>query len=99
MRTALALAGCLLVMPALACDDHHGSCEIEGWRHVDMFGSLVIEGVTTCDTGMVTIRLYGGETFLGIANGFIDGHAFSAIANDVTAPADFSIKYSIDPGW
>ena len=64
-----------------------------------MFGSLIIEGVATCDTGKATIRLYDGETFLGITKGFIEGHAFSAIANDVTASAGLSIKYSIDPGW
>ena len=29
MRAALALVGCLLMTPAMACDDHHGTCEIE----------------------------------------------------------------------
>lgn len=97
MKCALALTGFLLVTPALACDDHHGACDIEDWRSVDMFGNLVVEGVAACDTGMITIRLYDGDVFLGVANGFIKGHAFSAIVTDVMAPAGMSMKYSINP--
>lgn len=103
MRSATALAACLVATGALACDDHHGDCEIEDWRSLDVFESLLIEGVTTCDSGSITIRLYdeadGGSRYLGNATGFIEGHAFSAIANDVKEPAALAIKYSINTEW
>ncbi|MDE0343103.1 MAG: hypothetical protein OXK82_08045 [Deltaproteobacteria bacterium] len=97
MKSTFALAACLATTTALACDDHHGECEVEAWRSLEMFGSLSIEGVATCDSGIISIRLYGEDSqYLGNALGFIDGHAFSAIANNVKKPANLTIKYSID---
>ena len=95
----LAIAAALatgIASQALACDDHQGECEIEAWRPQNMMGILTIEGTTTCDTGGVTIRLYDGETYLGNASGFIEGHAFSAMAFSIPPPTDLQLKYSID---
>ena len=88
---------------ALACDDHVGTCEIEDWRWQNAMGMLSIEASTTCDTGMAHIRLYedsGSEPrFLGVAQGFIQGHVLSAFATDIDKPKSLSIKYSIDPNY
>ena len=73
-------------------------CEIEDWRWQSSFGDiLMLDGVTTCDSGTATIRLYDEDAFLGIANGFIEGHAFQAMASGIGKPADLTIKYSIEP--
>ena len=99
MRSTLALAACLAATTALACDDHNGECEVETWRSLETFGSLCIDGIATCDSGTISIRLYGEDSqYLGnaLGLGFIDGHVFSAIANDVMKPANLTIKYSID---
>ena len=102
MRTALAtmMAAALSVGPALACDDHHGVCEIEDWRWQSMVGGmLMIDGAATCNEGRVILRLYGGEggPFLGVADGYIEGHAFQALATDIPKPNVLAIKYSIEP--
>ena len=102
MRNAL-LAILLLSLAstaALACDDHFGTCEIEDWRWSGpMGGYLTIEGVATCDTGRITLRLYEGEggKFLGVASSGITGHTFVAIATDVNSASAVDIKYSIEP--
>ena len=85
---------------ALACDDHIGTCEVEDWRWSGpMGGYLTIEGVATCDTGRITLRLYEGEggKFLGVASSVITGHTFEAIATDVKSATAVAIKYSIEP--
>ena len=48
---------------ALACDDHVGNCEIEDWNYsyTPMMKALTIDGVATCDSGEVRLRLYDGE--------------------------------------
>ena len=99
---AAAMAGILCAGIAQACDDHHGTCEIEDWRWYSAAGSfLMIEGVATCDAGHVRIRLYEGEgdkpNFPGTAQGFIEGHSFEAIAQNIQPPETLSIKYSIEP--
>ena len=88
--------------PAIACDDHVGACEVEAWRaYVGLPGMLTIEGSVTCDSGLASIRLYdvsgGEERFLGTATGVVSGHALTAIANNVTEPAELAIRVSIDP--
>lgn len=104
MRTVLLT---LTIVPlclgsALACDDHVGACEIEAWRWYESLGDVVIEGSATCNTGSAQIRLYeeSGDdlTFLGIAAGYIEGHALWASVSNVEKPQSLSIKYSIDPG-
>lgn len=86
---------------AQACDDHHGACEIEDWRWNTALGNfLTVEGVTTCDKGFIRIRLYDGDQrkFVGVANGFVNGHTFDAIAENIDSPPQaLSIKYSIEP--
>ena len=88
---------------ALACDDHHGTCEIEDWRHIytPMMQSLVIEGVTTCDIGIISLRLYDGDgddrQFVGVETAYIEGHIFKTIRLPVENPDALSIKYSIQP--
>ena len=96
-----AAAAALWATAAVACDDHIGTCEIEEWRwrSSPLGGYLTIEGVTTCNSGYATIRLYEGDggRFLGIANGSISGHAVQARAIDVNKATDLAIKYSIEP--
>ena len=100
MKTlTIALAALLLASMAAACDDHHGECEIEDWRAINMMSSLMIEGVATCDSGMVSIRVYDGNSYVGNATGFIKGHAFTALTPNVEASGPFTLKYSIDTSW
>lgn len=87
----------MLACPVMACDDHHGKCQIEGWRFYDVGPHLMIEGIASCDSGHVIIRLFDGETYLGNADGYIEGHAFSANAFNIQSPSDLNLKYSIDP--
>ncbi len=112
---AMAVSACLIgASAALACDDHIGArarlkigADRRGlfWNLCDrgVRTLLGIEGVATCDTGFIRIRLYDGEgdgqRFLGTAEGFIDGHVFSALATNLDTPKNLSIKYSIDPNW
>ena len=102
MRISLSAitAICLVSGAALACDDHTGTCKIEDWRWSGPTGGyLSIEGVATCDTGRIRLRLYEGENgkFLGVASGRIRGHTFRAIATDVKSASVVAIKYSIEP--
>jgi len=106
MRTIMtaAVAATLSAGVALACDDHYGTCEIEDWTHTytAMAQALQIDGVATCDTGRLMLRLYDGEgddrKFIGVENAFIKGHIFTAIKLQVAEPAALSIKYSIEAG-
>ena len=85
--------------PVLACDDHHGACEIEDWIWHQTASFLTIEGVATCNEGRATIRMYDGEKFIGIVDGLIEGHGLQAIHLNIPAkPNNLVIKYSIDPG-
>ena len=90
---AIAIAG----GQALACDDHQGTCKIEAWRYQLTSGILTIDGSATCNSGMVSIRLYDGETYLGNAPGFVQGHALTAMATGIRHPDKLQIKYSIVP--
>ena len=98
---AAAAAGLLCAGVAEACDDHHGVCEIEDWRWYSVADYLNIEGVATCDSGRIRIRLYEGEgdkaKFIGTADGRIKGHTFEAIGQNIQPPQSVSIKYSIEP--
>lgn len=104
MRTIMtaALAATLSAGAALACDDHYGTCEIEDWTYTytGMMEALQIDGVATCDTGRLMLRLYDGEgddrKFIGVERTFIRGHIFKATKLGVPKPAALSIKYSIE---
>ena len=83
--TVLAItAFCLASTAALACDDHTGTCEIEDWKHTytSVVQALTIEGVATCNTGTVRIRLYDGEgdarKFFGVETTYIEGTSSKA---------------------
>ena len=99
-----ALAAALLFPAgvALACDDHHGTCEIEDWKATYMTGmqAIRIDGVATCDTGRITLRLYDGEgndrKFIAVETTYIEGHAFKEFARPFPKPAALSIRYSIE---
>ena len=104
MRISLSTitAFCLASTAALACDDHIGTCEIEDWTHtyIGMMEALQIDGVATCDTGEVRLRLYDGEgdarKFIGVETAYIEGHIFTAIKLQIEKPQALAIKYSID---
>ena len=72
---------CSMMDGAFADDD--GGCQIEEWRTYDLAGTLVIEGVTTCEQGILTLRVYEGEEFRGVATATIFGHAFKALVQKV----------------
>lgn len=86
--TVMLMAGLLNSVPSIACDDHVGKCEIEGllWN-ISHEGIMDLQGVTTCDNGRVIIRIYEkigeDERFLGTTTGYIEGHAFIAVAYDI----------------
>ena len=83
--------------PAMACDDHHGQCDIEVWTWHGTPPYLTIEGVATCDEGWAKIRLYDGDKFIGIADGLIEGHALQAYhLNIPSTPENLVIRYSIE---
>ncbi len=69
-------------------------CEVEDWRAVPSFGGfLAIEGSATCESGIVGVRLYDGDTFIGTASGFITGHVLSAFATDLAYPVNAHTHY------
>ena len=99
-RAAAAALLFTLAGAAGACDDHFGECAIEDWRW-RMSGSdaIIVEGVATCDTGEIRLRLYDGADgpFLGVDRAYIKGHTFKALVSDVSAPNVLALKYSIEP--
>ena len=105
MRTPLLAALALYLAPgiALACDDHVGKCEIEDWKpnYTAVMQAITIDGVVTCDTGTIRLRLYDGEgearKFVGVKTAYIEGHIFKTILLQVERPKALSIKYSINP--
>ncbi len=89
----------LTASPVLACDDHHGVCEIEDWTWYQTASFLTIEGVANCDEGWAKIRLYDGDKFIGVVDGRIEGHGLQAIHLSIPVkPNNLVIKYSIEPG-
>ena len=99
MKRFMMAAALLAAGAAWACDDHVGECQIEDWRWTGMGDILMVEGVATFDKGQVRLRLYEGEggPFLGVAHGYLEGHAFQAMATDIPSPSMVAIKYSIEP--
>ena len=73
-RSLAAVLATAVASQSLACDDHHGTCEVEDWiyNYTPMMQSLVVDGVATCDVGEVRLRLCGGEggdRKLGVSKG------------------------------
>ena len=96
--TVIALAaGFLASSPALAEE-----CKIEDWKadYQSMMKALTIEGVTTCKTGRMQLRLYDGEgdtrKFVGVETAFIEGHIFETIIMPTEKPNALSLKYTIE---
>ena len=100
----MTMAGLLNAVPSIACDDHVGKCELEDWRWSEPFGNtLELQGVSTCNKGLISIRIYEkegeDETFLGTTTGVINGHVVTAVASDIEY-FDFDaivIRYAIQP--
>ena len=89
----------MLAWPALACDDHQGKCQIDGWRSYDRGSHLTIEGSVSFDSGFITNRLFDGDNYLANAESVIEGHAFTAHALNIQQPDDLTLKCSVDPDW
>lgn len=77
-------------------------CRIEDWRwsHSAVVKALTIEGAASCTSGHVIMRVYSrtdeGDVYLGNANAFIDGYAFTAIVTSVEEkPESLSVRYTI----
>jgi len=105
MRKVLLIASVLGLAAggALACDDHIGECKIEAWRGYPAVGGfMIIDGVATCDSGELSLRLYDGEgenaKFFATETAFIEAHAFKALVMNVGKPKALSIRYSIKTG-
>ena len=99
--TAAAVAA-LASSAAFACDDHEGDCGIEDWTYIysSSIEAIQIDGVATCDSGEIMLRLYDGtgdsRKFIGVERANIEGHIFQAYKLPVAEPAALSIKFSID---
>ena len=92
---AVALFSCV---PALACEDHYGRCELDAWRanYEKSMNTLFFDASATCNSGRATIRLYDGDRFLGVLSRSIRGHALRGTAR-IDAYSNLKIKYSIEP--
>ena len=93
MRYAYALIFVLLLAGAA-----HAKCDIEDWRWTAEFNIIEIEGATTCEKGLIRIRVYTADKeFIGVARGVIQGFTFTAYVSN--APANIKsmrIKYRIE---
>ena len=95
-----ALAAALFwCVPALACDDHVGKCELDAVKASRTGGLLNFHGSATCDRGRVFIRVYDGNTFLGVVSDGFWGHAIRTTHVEVPKGLkleNLKIKYSIE---
>lgn len=100
-----AIIGAAVVLIGLGSTQAHDTssdaCQVEDWRWWTAPGvMLVVEGVATCTTGTMQLRLYDGTAaerrFLGATTGVVEGHIFEAVFMDVDNPADLSIEYAIE---
>ena len=87
---------------ARACDDHVGTCQIDDWRSYQQLNYLNIEGVATCDSGKVNLRIYDGDgdnaRFIATTYAYIEGHSFHAIATNIEEPlSNITLRYSVEP--
>jgi len=99
MRTVLLTSLLFIWSISSACDDHYGTCKIEDWKwRKSSPGTLILEGVTSCNEGRIHVRLYRGTSFLGISRGYVRGHTFKLLAENMpTNLKTLTIKYAIEP--
>src|SRR5262245_12642223 len=72
-------------------------CKIDNWRYRgDSIGNIVIEGTSTCATGMITIRAHDSKgNYLGNGDSYIQAYAFTVYIRDAAAPKEMKINYVI----
>lgn len=104
MKTMLmALVACAVLVlssPAMAADE----CTLEDWRwqYEPMMDWITIEGVVSCETATMALRVYDeNDKFLGVdPMAVIQGGVFMSIIDGVSqAPGGVRIKGKISPGW
>lgn len=96
MKKLLPMLAAALLCPTAT---HAEDCKVEVWKwSAPLPTMLVIEGVTTCKTGKIVLRLYEGEggPFLGIETDYIEGHTFKAMRVGDSKPKALAIKYVIE---
>jgi len=67
--------GLLAAGSALACDDHVGQCKLDAIRTTYKGGYFKLMASATCDRGRAVIRVYDGDKFIGVVDGYIRHHA------------------------
>ena len=78
-------------------------CVIEDFRYsyTEFMKALTLEGVTSCATGVMHIRLYDGQgetrQFVGVETVYIEGYIFETIVMPTENPTDLAVKYVITP--
>ncbi len=101
MKTIVISLFALMVMSSVALAEE---CIIEDWKSIyqDTMQALIIEGVTTCKSGQIQLRLYDGEgdgrEFFGVETGYIQGYIFEIFLIPAEKPNKLSIEYNIDGG-
>ena len=93
----LALAGSLVASTASAC-------EVEDWRwyYNAMVKWFHVEGVTTCESGDITVRAYDqigdGRQFVGVDSGIVRDRTFHMIIHEVQQrPQKPVVEFTIKP--
>ena len=93
-----------LVFVALISSSHAQACTIEDWtwRWEPTIESVIIQGVTTCESGKLILRLYdldekGKERFLAVDRSYIEGFTFETYVTMPQPRQDkLRFKYQID---
>lgn len=95
MRKFVLAAVAALLWPAGTVAD---SCKVKDWKwSTPLPGALKIEGVATCESGQIILRLYEGKggKFLGVDTAYIEGYAFRSLSTGIPKPSALHIKYVI----
>ena len=98
MRFIIAL---FLVLQAQVTSAQTESCKVEDSRSYMTLDILSIEGVTTCPSGDIYLRVYDGKgadrKFVGTATALINGYTFTATIVGAEEPQDLDFEYVIEP--
>ena len=100
LMALVASAALVLSSPSVAQDE----CTLEDWRwqYEPMMNWITIEGVSTCETATMALRVYDENgQFLGAdPMAVIQGGVFMSIIDGVARrPASVHLKGSIRKGW